>query len=61
VALLKDIPGKNLVEGQVGTIVEIWDKGIFEVGFCNLAGETIAIAEIGGEDLLLLHYQLKAA
>jgi hypothetical protein len=61
VALLRDIPEKKLVKGQVGTIVEEWDTGVFEVEFCNLKGETLALAQINGNDLLLLHYQLIAA
>ncbi|MCW3125670.1 MAG: hypothetical protein JWO03_1328 [Bacteroidetes bacterium] len=61
VALLRDIPEQNLVKGQVGTIVEIWDAGVFEVEFSNTNGETLALAQINEKDLLLLHYQLKAA
>jgi len=61
VALLKDVPDKKLVKGQVGTIVETWDKGVFEVEFCNPKGETIALLEVSGDDLLLLHYHLEAA
>lgn len=61
VALLRDIPEKKLIKGQVGTIVEKWDNGVYEVEFCNTKGETLALAQIGADDLLLLHYQLIAA
>jgi hypothetical protein len=61
VALLRDIPEKKLVKGQVGTIVEKWDTKVFEVEFCNTKGETLALAQIDEKDLLLLHYQLIAA
>ena len=61
VAILRDIPEKKLVKGQVGTIVEKWDNNVFEVEFCNTKGETLSLAQIGDRDLLLLHYQLIAA
>ena len=60
VAILRDIPEKKLVKGQVGTIVEKWDNNVFEVEFCNTKGETLALAQIGDRDLLLLHYQIIA-
>jgi uncharacterized protein YceH (UPF0502 family) len=61
VALLRDLPEKKLVKGQVGTIVEKWDTRVFEVEFCNTKGETLALEQIDEKDLLLLHYQLIAA
>ena len=61
VALLKDMPEKKLLKGQVGTIVEKWDTNVFEVEFSNTKGETLALAQIDEIDLLQLHYQLKAA
>lgn len=61
VALLKDIPEKKLVTGQVGTIVEILEKDVFEVEFCNKLGVTIAMMALGKRDLLLLHYEVEAA
>lgn len=42
IALLKDLPGKNLRKGQLGTIIEMQNNKIFEVEFCNKKGETIA-------------------
>lgn len=41
VALLRDIPEKKLMNGQVGTIVEHLDDTLFEVEFINKNGETI--------------------
>ncbi len=61
VALLVNIPSKKLSKGQVGTIVEILDNNIFEVEFCNRLGETLFTCAISKEQLLLLHYDLKAA
>ena len=61
VAILKNLPEKKLVLGQVGTIVEILETEVFEVEFCNKAGETIAEFAVKAEDLMLLHYELEFA
>jgi hypothetical protein len=60
VALLKDIPEQKLVKGQVGTIVEKWDTGIYEVEFCNTSSTTLILEEVSENDLLLLHYPKEA-
>lgn len=59
VALLKDKQESKLSIGQVGTVVEILDKGIFEVEFSNKTGETIALVPLKEEELLLLHYEFE--
>ncbi|MEO5673289.1 MAG: DUF4926 domain-containing protein [Chitinophagales bacterium] len=59
VALLKDKQESKLSIGQVGTVVEILDKGIFEVEFSNKTGETIALVPLKEEELLLLHYEVE--
>ncbi len=59
VALLKDITTANLVSGQVGTIVELYDNENFEVEFCNKKGETITTLSVNSKDLLLLHYEME--
>ena len=61
VALLKDLPEHKLVVGQVGAVVEVLDAHTFLVEFCNQKGETLAMASVKYGDLLLLHYELKAA
>lgn len=60
VALLKNIPEKKLVTGQVGTIVEKIENNIFEIEFTNKMGIAIAIVAIHQQDLLLLHYEIEA-
>lgn len=55
VAILKDLPEKKVVFGQVGTIVEELAEGVFEVEFANKLGETIAEFAVKNEDLMLLH------
>ena len=61
VALLKDIPGKKLVAGQVGTVVEKVGNDVFEIEFSNRLGIAIATAAVNKQDLLLLHYEVVAA
>lgn len=61
IALLTDIPEKKLIKGQVGTIVEYLDIGIYEVEFCNKQGETITVLPINEKSMLLLHYENKVA
>ena len=43
VALLEDDPKNNLLRGQVGTIVEVLEEGIFEVEFSDSNGRTQAL------------------
>ena len=57
VALLKDMPNEKLVKGQVGTIVEELDKGIYEVEFADKQGRMIASLTLSTEDLMLLHFE----
>lgn len=57
VALLKDMPNEKLVKGQVGTIVEELDKGVYEVEFADKQGRMIASLTLATEDLMLLHFE----
>ncbi len=57
VALLKDVPDEKLVKGQVGTIVEDLDEGIYEVEFADKQGRTIASLTLATKDLMLLHFE----
>jgi hypothetical protein len=61
VAILKDLPEKKVVFGQVGTIVELLSDGVFEVEFADKFGETISEFAVKSEDLMLLHYELDYA
>ena len=33
VALIKDVPEKGLLKGQVGAVIEQWNEDVFEVEF----------------------------
>ena len=56
VALTEDLPGRNLVRGQVGTVVENWTPGVYEVEFSDEQGRTYATVALSGEQLMLLHH-----
>ena len=57
VALLKDMPDEKLVKGQVGTIIEMLDKDVYEVEFADKQGRTIASLALAVEELMLLHFE----
>ena len=57
VALTCDLPDKDLVRGQVGTVVEVLAPGVFEVEFSDDEGKTYAQLALPDSQLLVLHYQ----
>lgn len=57
VALLEDKPAEGLVAGQVGTVVEVYAPGVFEVEFLGADGRTVALAEFKRADLLVLKHE----
>jgi hypothetical protein len=57
VALLEDLAGEGLVRGQVGTVVETWAPGVFEVEFCDDDGRAYAMVALKAEQLMRLHYE----
>jgi hypothetical protein len=57
VALLEDLPEQGLVRGQVGTVVEIWAPGVYEVEFSDDSGKTYAMVALKAEQLIRLHHE----
>jgi hypothetical protein len=57
VAVLKDLPEKGLVRGQVGTVVELLAPSVVEVEFADDEGRTYAMAALRSEELIRLHHQ----
>lgn len=57
VALTEDIPDRDLLRGQVGTVVESLGPGVFEVEFVDNDGRTYATLPLKASQLLVLHYQ----
>jgi hypothetical protein len=57
VALTEDLPKRKLRRGQVGTVVELLDLGVFEVEFTDNDGRTFASLALKEKQLLVLYYQ----
>ncbi len=57
VALTEDLPARGLVRGQVGTVVEVFPGGAFEVEFCDNDGRTYAMLPLNADQLMVLHHQ----
>lgn len=58
VALLKDLSQLNLYRGQVGTIVEEYEPGVFEVEFSDTTGRAYAIETLEENQLMVLHHEI---
>jgi hypothetical protein len=61
IALLRNIPEKKLLQGQVGTVVEFLAPSAYEVEFTDNNGRTLALVALKKEDILVLHYELAEA
>lgn len=57
VALLRDLPQKNLATGQVGTAVEDLGEGVFEIEFSDLEGRAYAFAALRAQDVMVLRHE----
>ena len=57
VALLEDLPEEGLVRGQVGTVVEDWALGVYEVEFADDNGRTYAMVALKAEQLMRLYHK----
>jgi Domain of unknown function (DUF4926) len=61
VALLEDVPEQGLVRGQVGTVVETWAPGVFEVEFSDADGRAYALVALNAGQLMRLYNEPVAA
>lgn len=61
VAVTQDIPEHGLRRGEVGTVVDRWKDGVFEVEFSDDTGEAYAFAALRADQLLLLHHRKRDA
>jgi hypothetical protein len=57
VALTEDLPERSLYRGQVGTVVETWAPGVFEVEFSDNEGRAYAMLALEESNLMLLHHE----
>ncbi len=56
VALLEDLPDEGLKRGQVGTLIEAWEPGVYEVEFSDTNGITYALVALRAEQLMTLYW-----
>lgn len=61
VALVEDVPGKKLLRGQVGTVVEILAPDVYEVEFCDDEGRTYMSTALKASQLMVLRYRPQVA
>ena len=61
VALTVDLPEESLLRGQVGTVVEVFPDGQYEVEFSDDEGRTYALVALTAEQLMILHYRPEKA
>ena len=56
VALSEDLPAYGLRKGQVGTLVEELEQGVFEVEFADTDGRAYALLAVHDNQLLQLYH-----
>jgi len=57
VALLEPLPEHGLRRGQLGTIIDVYETGVYEVEFADTRGQTYASLTLRAEQLLPLHQE----
>ena len=57
VALVEDVNSEGLRRGEVGTVVEKWKDGVFEVEFSDNSGKAYAFAALRPEQMMKLHFR----
>ena len=57
VALVEDLDSEGLRRGEVGTVVEQWKDGVFEVEFSDDAGKAYAFVALRPDQLMKLHFR----
>lgn len=57
VALTENLESEGLRRGEVGTVVEKWKDGVFEVEFSDDTGEAYAFAAVPAEKLMKLYFR----
>jgi hypothetical protein len=57
VALTENLESEGLRRGEVGTVVEQWADGVFEVEFSDDSGKAYAFAAVPVEKLMKLYFR----
>ena len=60
VVLLDNLPVRKLRAGEVGTVVEMLDDGVYEVEFCDEDGQTYAEFALRADQIMPLHSRGKS-
>ncbi len=61
VAVTEDVPEHGLRRGEVGTVVERWKDGAFEVEFSDDTGEAYAFVALESAQLIPLYHRKREA
>ena len=61
VALTENVPEHGLRRGEVGTVVDRWKDGVYEVEFSDDTGEAYAFAALRADQLLQLYHRKRDA
>jgi hypothetical protein len=61
IALTEDLESEGLRRGEVGTVVELWKSGVFEVEFSDDSGEAYAFAALRPEQMMKLYFRKDVA
>ena len=57
VALIENVDSEGLRRGEVGTVVEQWKDGVYEVEFSDNSGKAYAFAALRPEQVMKLHFR----
>lgn len=57
VALLEDLPEHGLLRGNVGTVVERRDSGVYMVEFVDNEGKTYGLLPLRTDQLVVLRHE----
>lgn len=57
VALTENLNSEGLRRGEVGTVVEKWKDGVFEVEFSDNSGKAYAFVALRPEQMMKLHFR----
>ena len=57
IALIEDLDSEGLRRGEVGTVVDQWKDGVFEVEFSDNSGKAYALAALRPEQLMKVHFR----
>ncbi|OLE55037.1 MAG: DUF4926 domain-containing protein [Acidobacteria bacterium 13_1_20CM_3_53_8] len=57
VALTENLQSEGLRRGEVGTVVEKWNDGVFEIEFSDDTGKAYAFAAVPAEKLMKLYFR----